>query len=279
MNNAQEMIAKAFGYKQVLEPSDAIFKIGKNNVGKILVVKDNKKPCAMCDKAHSVGYTSNESVEHLLKCMIPNTFNECYQLGFHNFICEHCAWSIVAYGSPSKMKYGQKIINVVVNSKGREYKHFNADDKNDLYGILKSPPKPPFIIMINSRGTVLENLVFTAKATISKKWIVVNYGLENLEVSPDGVFSCIHDARVIASKCKMEPTSDNIFNRQDDVRIKVNKKTLENENFAPLMGDFLNKYNRDCRLVSKMVIKAYLKEHKEAVITEDEAVVGGLFDF
>jgi len=283
MVNAQKMICEAFGYKEPFPPTHEIFKVGKKNEQSIHIVTDNNSElCAMCGKEHPVGYTSQKGTNHLLKSMIPNSFNKCYALTLSNFICEHCGYSIVSYNSPSKMKNGKKIINVFVDSNGYKRMNFNADSKNELYQIIKNPPQPPFVILVNPPGTVLENLVFTAKPTISKGWIVVNYGEYNLEVCPDEVFACIHDARVIAAKLKIEPTADNIFNRQDDIKIKPNSKLVKNEEFLPLLSGFLGKYNRDYRIVAKMILNAYLKEHKEPVeLPKDKEISNGqsLFDF
>jgi hypothetical protein len=177
-----------------------------------------------------------------------------------------------AYGSPSKSAYGKKMINVLVHNNKAIEKSFNSDDKNDLYNILENPPKPPFVILINSRGTVLENLVFTAKASISKGYIVVNYGLSNLEVIPSEVFECIESAKEIALKYGIETNSDTIWNRADDVKFLVKKKTKKGvvnlDDFFNDMSFFLSSYNRDTRIVGKMVLLAYLKNNKTNTIKE-----------
>jgi CRISPR type IV-associated protein Csf1 len=283
MINTQQFICEAYGYTAPLPPTDEIFKIGKKNDGKIALVSENTEPCSMCGKVHPVGYASKIGATHLLKTMIPNSYNKCYALIPTNFICEHCGYSLVAYGSPSKMKYGKKMVNALVDENGYKEMYFNSDEKNELYALMKKPPKPPFVILINSGGTVIENLVYTAKPTLSKKYFVVNYGNDNMEVSIDEVFECLHDARVIAAKLNIEPSTEQLFNRQNDVKHKPSNKLLKNNQFVPLVGDFLEKYNRDCRIVSKMVLAAYLKEHKEPIAlpkTDSKKTASqSLFDF
>lgn len=283
MFNTQQFICEAYGYKKPLEPIDDIYKFGKKNNGKIEIVSENTEPCSMCGKVHPIGYASVVGATHLLRTMISNTYNKCYEFVPSNFICEHCGYSLVTYGSPNKMKYGKKMVNTLIDRKGYKEMYFNSNEKSDLYKLLKEPPKPPFVILINSGGTVVENLVYTAKPTLSKKWFVVNYGTQNLEVSVDEVFKCLHDARMIGAKLKIEPTSEQLFNRSNDVKHRPSMKLINNEEFVPLVGEFLEKYNRDCRMVSKMVLAAYLKEHKEPIAlpkTDSKNTGGqGLFDF
>lgn len=240
-------------------------------VKKLKITKENVIPCALCGKTHTIGYTANNETE-LIQTIISDTYNECYAIQTSNFICEYCGYSLKAYGSPNKALLGKKMVNVLIHDGKAIEKSFNSDEKNDLYNILVNPPKPPFVIMINSRGTVLENLVFSSKATISKGLIIVNYGLNNLEVNPDEVFSSIEDAKRIAATYGIEVNSDSIWNRADEVSIQVKrtgkKGAIDLNSFYNDMGLFIDKYNRDCRLVAKMILNAYLKFH----VIKDENV-------
>jgi CRISPR type IV-associated protein Csf1 len=262
--NTQKMICEAFEYQKPFAVDVLVSSVKDAKV--IELVDNNTETCAMCGQVHPVGYRSKNGAASLLKAMISDTYNECYSLSISNFICEYCGYSFKAYGSPSKMKgYGKKMINVLIHEGKAIEKNFNSNDKNELYQILLAPPKPPFVVLINSRGTVLENLVFTAKATISKELIVVNYGLNNLEVNPKEVFAAIEDAKIIANEYGIEVGSDTIWNRADNVSIKVKRKTkkgmIDLNAFYDDMGLFIEKYNRDCRLVGKMVLAAYLKDN------------------
>ncbi|MDD2640110.1 MAG: hypothetical protein PHS65_03870 [Arcobacteraceae bacterium] len=260
--NTQEIICKAFGYESPLGVN--IMTSSAKQANAIELVNDNNEPCSMCGQVHTVGYKAkNGKADDLLKALISDTYNECYSLSVSNFVCEYCAYSLKAYGSPSKMEYGKKMVNVLIKGGKAIEKSFNSDDKNDLFNILLNPPKTPFVILINSRGTVLENLVFNAKATLSKELIVVNYGLNNLEVNPNEVFQSIEDAKRIANKYGIEINSDSIWNRADEVSIQVKRKgkngLISLEDFFVDMGIFIEEYNRDCRLVAKMILAAYLK--------------------
>lgn len=289
--NAQKMICEAFGYKSPLGIN--IMTSSEKQARNIMLVDDNLETCSMCGQKHNIGYKSVINGENLLKTLISDTYNECYSIKSNNFICEYCGYSLKAYGSPSKSLYGKKMINVLVHNNKAIEKSFNSDDKNELYDILINPPVPPFVILINSRGTVLENLVFTAKPSISKGYIVVNYGLSNLEVIPSEVFECIEDAKEIALKYGIETNSDSIWNRTDDVKILVKKKTKKGivnlDDFFSDMSFFLSSYNRDTRVVGKMILLAYLKKNKtnttkekidkNAVVVEDNLESKTLFDF
>jgi len=308
--NAQEMICKAYGYKDILRFDElresidikgvkkmvkAFPKLSKANENKIKIIDDNKdKKCIYCGKVHNKGYTSLVNANHLIKSMISNTYNECYSLSSRdNFICEYCGFASVSYGSEGKNEYGKKspfglkmINSLITHDYKKVDKYFNSDEKNELYEIITNPPKTPFIILINSRGTVLENLVFNAKPTLSKDWIVVNYGLNNLEVNPNEVIECLEEANVFALLFKIEPTSDHIFNRQDEVSARLPYKYLINEDFMNKIYQFISKYNRDCRLVAKMIQKVYLKNNKPKKINNGTAIKqkktntkDSLFDF
>lgn len=263
MINTQKIICQAFDYKSPLGVN--IMTSSEKQANNILLVDNNITACAMCGQVHNTGYVSKINTENLLKTLIPDTYNECYSIKARNFICEYCGYSLKAYGSPSKSTYGKKMINVLIHENKAIEKSFNSDAKNELYDILVNPPKPPFVILINSRGTVIENLVFTAKATISKEWIVVNYGLNNLEVNPNEVFNAIEDAKSIANKYSIEINSDNLWNRADEVSIQVKTKTKKGlinlDSFYSDVGLFISNYNRDCRVVGKMILEAYLKKH------------------
>lgn len=229
---------------------------------KLKIVNNNELPCTLCGNVHPKGYVADNE-EELIKSLVPDTYNECYSLKPNNFMCEYCVYSLKAYSSPNKTIFGKKMINSLICNNRVIAKNFNSDSTNELYDILKNPPKPPFIILINSRGTVLENLVFTAKATISKELIIVNYGLNSLEINPNEVFNAIEEAKKIANTYGIEINSDSIWNRADDVSIQIKikgKKGLTDFNsFYKDMSLFIEKYNRDCRIVTKMILEAYLK--------------------
>lgn len=307
--NTQEMICKAFGYKDILtfeEMRESVDKSNKRKMVKafpkmskkdenlIFITDENEDcKCLYCGNIHDKGYKSQNGAKHLAKTMVSDTYNEIYSLGSKdNFICEYCGFASISYGSDGanengkKTPFGLKMLNCLITSDyNKEYKYFNSDDKNELFGILKNPPKPPFVILINSRATVLENVVFTAKPTLSKDWIVVNYGLSNLMINPNEVFECLAEANNLASEFEIEPTSDHIFNRQDDVVFQL-KGLRDNDEFMNKIGLFISKYDRDCRLVAKMIQRVYLKDNKptkKKKVASKEAKVetkkDSLFDF
>lgn len=277
--NTQKFICEAYGFKEMIQLDDEVLWKGKKQkifsfkTELLTVVDDNTdKHCAFCGNIHSKGYTSTVDAKHLLETFVSDTYNEVYSLGSkENFICEYCGFSTVAYGSESKMVYGRYMVNALIVNGSVEKKSFKSDKQNELYGILKNPPKPPFVILINSRGSVIENLVFTARATVDSSYIIVNYGLDNLMVNPAEVFECIETARVISkqfnnykingTKRKLDVNSDFIWNRANDV--KFDTRFLKIPEFVSAVSEFLSKFNRPCRIVGKMVLEAYLQENKE----------------
>lgn len=270
--NTQKFISEAFGYKEIL-PVDITVENKKGKKVPIFGITGKNKPfikitdcntnqkCIMCGKVHNKGYYSEKGAKHLIDSFISPTYNWVYKFkSDDNFICEYCGFNSVSYNSPSKSPLGQKMVNVLVEQGKYTYMNFNSDNKNELYGLLKNPPKIPFVILANPPGTVLYNMTFTAEPTISRGMIIVNYGMENLRVKPQEVFQSIEDARDIAEKYKIEASSDHIWNRQNDV--SINSPLAYDSDFIKDMSVFLNKYNRDCRIVAKIIFLVYIKNNK-----------------
>ena len=270
--NTQKFICEAFGYEKIL-PIDLTV---KNKSGKLVevfginakdkpfltITQNNKeKKCLMCGRIHDVGYESKKGSKHLISSFVSKTYNWVYKFkSDDNFICEYCGFGSVAYNSPSKSPLGCKMVNVLIEDGKYSYMNFNSDNKNELYGILKNPPKPPFVILANPPGTVLYNMTFSAEATMSKGMIVFNYGMDNLRVKPKEVFASIENAMDIAEEFGIDAASDHIWNRQNDV--SINTSLAYNNEFIEKMGLFLSKYDRDCRIVAKIIFLAYIKENK-----------------
>jgi hypothetical protein len=294
-----KMICEAFGYKKMLLPKEEAkhkkmgsfvgpFKLSQKDADLIEVIEDNKDSnCMYCGNNHNKGYSSKKDMKHLASAMISPTYNEIYSFASKdNFICEYCGFASISYSSPSKSAYGLKMVNVLItNNLEVVEKDFRSGKDNELFEIIKNPPEPPFIVLINSRGTVLENMVFKAKASISKDWITVNYGLTSLEVCPDEVFECLADANSLSTEFDIEPNSDIIFNRADEVSFKLGRFQY-NQEFMASVANFISKYDRDCRIVAKMIQQVYLKtnkpEKKKKIISgakKVETTIDSLFDF
>lgn len=295
--NTQKMICEAFGYKEALPVDSDLLKLGKKAVEDIALTRENtEEACALCGQVHPVGYSAKSGASFLLGALIPSTYNECYALRPNNFVCEYCAWSFTAYGTPSKMKNGRKMVNALVIEGKHVYKSFNSDANNELYDIVKNPPEPPFVVLINSRGTVIENLVFSALPSLGRKTIVVNYGISNLMVNIDRVFACLAAADEIAEiskatkdkKLHVKPESDNLFNRQNDVKFSLNRKIREERETYDAIQNFVKDFDRDTRLVAKMIQRAYLadsdmvkkrEENKSVLnVANTKPVQGSIFD-
>lgn len=280
--NTTEFIAKAAGYNGVPIPlGDIVTDTVSAKKGYILEYRGDPKVCFMCGNSHGVGYVASEkSPKSAPMMLISKTSNLGYEFAQRggDFLCEHCGWLNLHYANSTIARDGGKRIqNVFVDERGMEVMEFRSTStENALYDILRNPPKPPYFVMINSGGTVLENMSFFARPTISAGCVVVTYGMRNLTVSPKRVFKALDEAIMIAErhnatipkanfkKERLTGAEDLFWNRQgEDGGYSVSRAPyFRNPQFAKELSDFIVKYSRDTRVVAKMILQRHLKELK-----------------
>lgn len=279
--NTTEFIARAAGYNGVPLPIESIVTDAVSvKKGRVAEYEGEPCKCLMCGNSHTRGYmASKESLKSAAEMLIPKSANFGYELAESggDFLCEYCGWLNLHYANSEKARDGGKRIqNVFIDRNGMEVMEFKSTVTNNaLYDILRNPPEPPYFIIINSGGTVLENMAFVAKPTISRGGVVVTYGLANLVVQPKKVFEAIdHVAGIVERYNRSVPKThkltggeDLFWNRQgeDGGYSVVRSPYFRSETFAKELSDFILKYSRSTRVVAKMVYlshQKYLKDQK-----------------
>lgn len=313
--NTTEFIAKKAGYDGKIVPIENLQNdatSAKN--GYVLYHDGEAKKCFQCGNTHHKGYILGENAPRSLpSIMIPVSSNISYEFADINstFMCEHCGWLNTYYGSQKitldkdyvpaedeeglnfnekkgvwRKEVGKRILNALIDENGIHRKEFGSTAANELYDILRNPPKPPFFILINSGGTVLENMAFYALPSVSAGCVVVTYGLKNMVVSPKKVFEALDDSARIAEKynsalvdakikekaLRLTGGEDLFWNRQGEEAGYVVSRApyYRFEWFAKELSDFILKYSRDTRVVAKMILLRHQTELKKLTKTQGE---------
>ena len=315
MFNTTEFIAKTAGYNGEIVPIEDLQSDSSSAKKEHVLYHDGEgKKCFQCGNIHHKGYILGEnSPRSLPAIMMPITSNISYEFADINstFMCEHCGFLNKYYGSqkitlgkdyiPSdgeeglvfnekkgvwRKEVGKRILNVLIDENGMHRKEFGSTAINELYDILKNPPKPPFFILVNSGGTVLENMAFYALPTISTGCIVVTYGLKNMTISPKKVLEALDEVVRIAEKynkslieakykekgLRLTGGEDLFWNRQgEEAGYNISRAPYYRfEWFAKELSDFILKYSRDTRVVAKMILLRHQAELKQKNKTQGE---------
>lgn len=259
--SAQEITCRAFGYND--GEYDLIATLNKTQKEQIEEIKDNVSlHCCQCGQIHKRGFASKKGSDHLLKKTISLNTTTLYHFADikSNFICEYCLFANKNYKDKTS-----PMLNLLINAKGdRRYFQVKSNEDNELYDILKHPPTPPFVILINSRGRVLENILFKAEPSLSKEAIIVNYGLNNYYIQPANVFNLLDKVYALSEEHKVKMDSELFFNRLNAVEIKVPKKSIENSKLMSEVSNILLAYDRPTRVIAKMLLRRYLLEKEKS---------------
>jgi hypothetical protein len=257
----QKMIAEKFGYKRNFHPitDKRKFKWVENN---------EKYRCRMCGRIHPEGYLDPE------RKLIGGNSNDLYTYVFPRspFLCSYCQYNMGHY-----MRKLQKDLDrvygdmggVIVTEKGVTEINTLANDKSELYDILLSPPKEPFILIGKEyAGTSLVNGTHRAKPTLDAALIAYNYGAMTYYVDPRAVFRALDDWQKIteeATRLKIKFSDDLLFNnlKSEEYQLWYSPKLLGNEWFTARLTEFLSEYDEGTRKVAKTIARRWLKEKKK----------------
>lgn len=140
---------------------------------------------------------------------------------------------------------------------------------NDIYNILKNPPKAPFIVNIKQqKGSNIVNNVHLLEETVDENYLVINHGYNIYTVKNSDVFSALDDAQRIFKTHRnknMNISDDVLFNSVSSLDYEnwFTKKLRENKLFMYDYMDFINKYDKSVRTVAKIVFNTYLEKKAE----------------
>lgn len=255
--NIPQKVCQAFGYTEPIQVNSLIASAKWRKTVE-LVNNNELSRCIMCGNCHKIGYRLQN--KGALSQIIEDSFNEAYafKAKSSDFICEYCVWASKNYNK-------LKMLNIIVANDYKKAFIASSGVDNELYDILLNPPEPPFAILINSRGKVLENMVFSAKASVSKELICIQYGTERtLWVNVKKIFECVEQGYSLINKHGVN--DDFFFNRTASVEFQLKSKLFNKEEDHEILIDlkeFLKSFGRDTRIVAKMILKRWLFENKD----------------
>lgn len=262
VENPPRAIAEAFGFKKN-------YKIEISKHGKFEHIEDNKDcKCKMCGRVQEKGYLDPKSI------LIENNTNDFYKYiqPRSPFLCDYCYYNYKNYAKKMQKNldriYGD-MSNILITGKSVESKNLYSDDKTDLYDILMDPPKEPFAVIIKElAGTTPVNGTFSFLPTVDTGLICITYGVENLFVQPEKVFSCIEDAEAVfayAKQNKINLSEDVLFNRSKTEKYALwyTMSMASDEELSEKMSVFFSKYDKGTRFVAKTILKRYRKEKRK----------------
>ena len=259
INQPQKIIAKLFGYTTI----DTNISI---NATLVYENKDNL-PCKCCGKIQDIGYLDPQNV------LVSISANNIYSFlsPKSQFFCTYCHYIQKNYQLRYQKIKSTDIADIVVFENHYEKKEFKTDStKNDLYFIFKTPPKPPFIIMLKEQitATAIVNMTHRVKPTIDKNLIIVNYGLTQHIIDRKHTLQCLKDfirLKTHLNKREIKASDEVFFNRTKSTKYDFwftpNLRT--NEEFLKIYRDFLNTYNESTRFVAKIMLQTYIEHNKK----------------
>lgn len=259
INQPQKVIAKLFGYSEL----DTNISINAS------VVYENKVNlyCKCCGRIQDIGYLDPQNV------LINISANNIYS--FLNlssqFFCAYCYYIQKNYQIRYQKIKSTDIGDIVVFENHYEKKEFKTDStKNDLYFIFKTPPKPPFIIMLKEQitATAIVNMSHRVKPTIDKNVMVVNYGLTQHIVDRKHTLQCLKDfvkIKTVFQKLGLKVSDEVLFNRTKSTKYDFwfTPSLRANEKFLKIYRNFLNTYNESTRFVAKIMLQTYIEHNKK----------------
>lgn len=266
----QEHIAKLFGYEDSFV--DDYFESTYLNKNKQKpknndtdIIEDNKGlKCICCGKILKKGLYGKD----LLKGnkIFSVNFTETYSLANPKnkdnvkFICGACLYSLKNYGGGK----GLNMQNLLIFKK--EYKRINiqSNKDNEMYEYLLGDFKEPYIMLINSRGKVLEFITHFAVPTVSDDIRVIVFGTKVMYIEKKLLKECLEDTIKLIKELNI---SKNLLlnTKADESRFIyfASKKNLSNKEFIPKMGEYHAKYDKDTRLITGKLLEKYIKENKK----------------
>ena len=145
---------------------------------------------------------------------------------------------------------------------------------NGLYKIFKNPPVPPFIVLLkDTKGSTFVDNAHTAKTTIDKNTIIVNYGTKSYIVPVKKVFECLKTSEEILKRHRKNKTKkqeavvisdDVLFNRANSTLYSnyFTSKLRRNGLFMDEYIKFVNTYDKGVRFAAKTMLETYRTEEK-----------------
>lgn len=258
MNNLvtspQKTIAKLFGYKYTpINTPKKVYYIENNNAYR----------CKSCGLVQDEGYFDKTHV------LINKKSNHLYSFKEPNspFFCSYCNFIQTNYQLKFQQNKLHDIADIVVYKDYYIPMDFKTNSiKNDLYFLIKNPPKPPFIIMLKEQKSItsIVNMSHVVKPTLDENLLVINYGLNQHLINPKNILDCLEEYIKLKSIYNNDHTltDEVLFNRNKNTKYNLwlSVSLLQNEDFLKEYRVFLNRYNESTRFIAKIILNTFLTQ-------------------
>jgi CRISPR type IV-associated protein Csf1 len=253
----QHLIANKFGYSSNWLKDyyqKLIEKSKKLNIS--FTDKNTTKKCLMCGQVFPIGVEGKDVKK--ADVIFTKTYNGAYSLANStnaNFICGPCVFSFKNYNK-SKMQ------NIAVFKDRVEKISINASN-NTMYEYFVSPPSEPFIMIINTRGTVLEFLTHLALPSVSKEIITLVYGEKVMNIERELLLECLDATDKLMNEYKI--------NKNLLLNTKMNgsryaytsaRRIRENQELQDALVKFWSKYDKETRVIAGKLLEKHIKTTK-----------------
>jgi hypothetical protein len=264
----QHLIANHFGYednyvKNYYKENFLNKKGVKVKIDVELVEDNTTHRCICCGNTFPIGFIGKD----LLKKdkIFTKTFNNAYSLakpknkdGKH-FICGPCLHSLKNYN-----KTETKMQNIIVFKNRVEKINIRSNTDNEMYEYILGKYNEPFIMIINSRGKVLEYLTYLAFPTISDGVITIIFGEKIMQIKKVVLKECLRDTLKLIDKYNINKNV--LLNTKrggERNKFLFIKKNIENKALIKELGIYHNKYNENIRIITGKLIEKYKILNKE----------------
>lgn len=251
---------------------DGIPKKSKNKIK--TVVDNNTEVCRVCGTVQLNGFLDPEllliedSTNNLYTWADVNSYFHCFAC-FYNY--KNYAKKMQGKGNAGSTKVIGDIGNVIIYpSKREECDFLTSSTKNKLYEIFKKPIKAPYVVMLKKLAglSAMVDMAHTSVPTIDSNIIIVNYGNDVFRCPRKKTLECIRDGDMLIQKFNNKEhkvSDDTPFNRQtsEGYNSYLTEKLRRNSAFMKEYSDFISKYDKGIRFVSKIMLETYREEQKQ----------------
>lgn len=260
----QHLIAKHFGYKDDFidkyYTAKCISASGKKNKN-VKVLHDNTShTCAYCGQIFKDGFYGKEA----LSKTISGSYNECYSFSLkpknEAFVCAPCAYNIQNYKT-------KKILNVAIfKDRVKRIESIKSDNTNSFYEYIVNKPKEDFILIINSRGKVLEIMSHLAVPTVAGSDIITLIrGMKVYYVNRLKVVECMNDTIDMIKKYKdidknfiLNFYSDNKYYEGKNSKF-LRERIIIQEGLINDLQQIYIKYSKDTKWIATILFEKHKK--------------------
>lgn len=263
----QHLIANHFGYSD--DFTDKVFDAKRATISRNKPPLDIEKVAA--NKTHHCVFCGNIFPKGILgkdlfvknNLFVKASFNESYKLYSKKnkdgkfFICGPCLYNSAFYNIK---KDKNKIINIAVFNDRIERFTISAAN-NTMYEYIMEPQKEDFIMLVNTRTKIIENIAYLALPSVANSSIVtIVYGTKILYIDRNLLRECLEETIRIMDAYKINKNLilNTVANGGRFLYFE-GKKIKENEEAKESLFNFFRRFDRDTRIIATKLLDKHIK--------------------